>query len=107
MHRIDGLLLAERDQGLVVIDGESAELTTAHRELDLSSRAIVEDPWKRDARHSQWLQAADFVAYAAFQHIVRRPDRAFMWQWYERHLGERIVPENAEGPPRGGPSETL
>lgn len=107
MERIDGLLRTEDDRGIVIVDGEGAELTTAHRELDIASRTIVEDPWKRDARHSQWLQAADFVAYAAFQHIVRRPDRAFMWQWYERCLGERIVHEKAEGPPRGGPSETL
>jgi len=107
MHSIDRLLRNTRDHGLVVIDGENAELASLHRELDLASRTIVEDPWKRDARDSQWLQAADFAAYAAFQAMVRRPHRAFMWQWYERHLGERIVRHNAEGPPRGGPSETL
>lgn len=107
MRRIDEWMRAEGDRGMVVIDGESAELTALHRELALGSRAIVEDPWKRDARESQWLQAADFAAYAAFQAIVRRPDRAFMWQWYERHLGGRIVLHDAEGPPRGGPSETL
>jgi hypothetical protein len=77
------------------------------RELSLASRRIVEDPWKRDARESQWLQAADFVAYAAYQHIVRRPDRAYMWHWYERHLGGRFVAVNAERPPRGGLSETV
>lgn len=107
MWQIDGLLFAHGQHGLVVLDGESPELRTLHGELDSATRRLVEDPWKRDAHESQWLQAADFVAYAAYQQIARRPDRAFMWEWYERQLHERIVGENAEGPPRGGPSETL
>jgi hypothetical protein len=97
MRWIDDLLTADRAHGLVVLDGEGAELRTMHAELDSVSRAIVEDPWKRDARESQWLQAADLVAYAAFQHIARRADRAFMWHWYERCLGERIV-RDADAP---------
>jgi hypothetical protein len=107
MHRIEGFLATEEEQGLVVVDGDSPELRTLHAELDPVTRRIVEDPWKRDARESQWLQAADFVAYAAYQHIARRPDRAFMWHWYERCLGDCLVAENAERPPRGGPSEVL
>lgn len=91
MRRLEALLEPESEQALVVIDGASDELRLMHRELDLGSCAIIEDPWKRDAHGSQWLQAADLVAYAAFQHIVRRSDRAFMWHWYERCLGERIV----------------
>lgn len=51
----------------------------------------VEDLWKRDARDSQWPQIADFAAYAAFQHIAKVPERAFMWRWYEDCLGRRIV----------------
>jgi Protein of unknown function (DUF3800) len=107
MRELERLLTMEEDHGMVVLDGESPELRTLHGELDADARRLIEDPWKRDARESQWLQAADFVAYAAYQHLARRPDRAFMWHWYERHLGERVVIENAEGPPRGGPSETI
>jgi Protein of unknown function (DUF3800) len=107
MHQMERLLAVEQTQALVVVDGNGPELRLLHRELSLASRRIVEDPWKRDARETQWLQAADFVAYAAFQHMARRPDRAFMWHWYERCLGQRIVSENAEGPPEDGPSETL
>jgi hypothetical protein len=109
-HLIQGIerfLSVQREYGLIVVDGESPELMLLHRELDLRSRAIVEDPWKRDARESQWLQAADFVAYAAYQHIARRPARGFMWHWYEQCLGDRTIGENAEGPPEDGPSETL
>ncbi|MGN6188469.1 MAG: DUF3800 domain-containing protein [Conexibacter sp.] len=107
MGQMERVLAVQRTHGLVVMDGDSPELSMLHRELNLGSRRIVEDPWKRDARATQWLQAADFVAYAAYQHIARRPNRAFMWHWYERCLGERIVCENAEGPPEDGPSETL
>jgi hypothetical protein len=106
MQRIDSLLATHGRHGLIVVDGDSPELRTLHGELDPVARRLVEDPWKRDARVSQWLQAADLVAYAAYQHVARRPDRAFMWHWYERHLGERIVGENAKGPPRGDPFET-
>lgn len=104
MLRIERFLSVQREQGLIVVDGESPELMLMHRELDLGSRLIVEDPWKRDARESQWLQAADLVAY---QHIARRPNRGFMWHWYEQCLGDRVLGDNAEGPPEDGPSETL
>ncbi|HKG38633.1 MAG TPA: DUF3800 domain-containing protein [Conexibacter sp.] len=107
MLRIERFLSVQREHGLIVVDGESPELMLMHRELDLESRLIVEDPWKRNARESQWLQAADLVAYAAYQHIARRASRGFMWHWYEQCLGDRVIGENAEGPPEDGPSETL
>ena len=91
MRALEDVLTTRRDRGMVVLDGESSELRTLHGELDPVSRRLVEDPWKRDARESQWLQAADLVAYAAYQHLARRPDRAFMWRWYEQALCERIV----------------
>jgi hypothetical protein len=91
MGWIEELLLAADDWGLVVIDGDNPELRTMHRELDISTRRIVEDPWKRNARESQWPQIADVVAHAAFQSIARNPARAFMWEWYEQQLGAVIV----------------
>ncbi len=91
LRRITVLLDDAGSYGLVVVDGDNEELRTLHTELDHDSRRIVEDPWKRDARESQWLQAADFVAFAAYQHMARRPERAFMWHWYEQCLGHRIL----------------
>ena len=61
------------------------------RELDIATRRVVEDPWMRDARESQWPQVADFVAHVAFQAIVRAPSRAFLWEWYQQRLGTVIV----------------
>jgi hypothetical protein len=91
MGWIDRRLREADDYGLIVVDGESGELRTMHRELDIATRRIVEDPWMRDARESQWPQVADFVAHTAFQAIVRTPSRAFMWEWYEQRLGAVIV----------------
>lgn len=79
MRHINSLLENADDHGLVVVDGDNEELRTLHAELEPASRRILEDPWKRDARESQWLQAADFVAFAAYQQLARRPRRAFMW----------------------------
>jgi hypothetical protein len=91
MDWIDRRLREADDHGLVIVDGESGELRTMHRELDIATRRIVEDPWMRDARESQWPQVADFVAHTAFQAIVRASNRAFMWEWYEQRLGATIV----------------
>jgi hypothetical protein len=91
MDWIDLRLREANDHGMVVLDGESGELRTMHRELDIATRRIVEDPWTRDAGESQWPQVADFVAHTAFQAIVRAPGRAFMWEWYEQRLGAVII----------------
>jgi hypothetical protein len=99
MNWIDLRLREVDDHGLVVIDGEGGELRTMHRELDIATRRIVEDPWTRNARESQWPQVADFVAHTAFQSISRAPNRAFMWEWYEQRLGAVIV---RDGQGRGG-----
>lgn len=87
MQQMSELLQAQETHGLVIMDGDGPELRTLHGELELGSRTLVEDPWKRDARESQWLQAADLVAFAAYQRIALRPERAFMWGWYEQCFG--------------------
>jgi len=91
MNWIDLRLREADDHGVVVLDGEGGELRTMHRELDIATRRIVEDPWMRDARESQWPQVADFVAHTTFQAIMRAPNRAFMWEWYEQRLGAVVV----------------
>lgn len=49
MEWIDRRLRSCDEHGLIVIDGESGDLRTMHRELDIATRRIVEDPWMRDA----------------------------------------------------------
>ncbi|MFC8451776.1 hypothetical protein [Kitasatospora sp. NPDC057223] len=68
----------------VVMDGNGTEklLKAAHRQLPPARRHVVGDPMLVPARLIPLLQAADFVAHAAFQSVVRHPRREFMWGWF-------------------------
>lgn len=77
-------LLADLDEeAMVVVDGlDDSSYRPAHRQLDIKTRRIIEDPLMQSSRHSQLIQMADLVAYAAFQHLVADPEKRFMWDWY-------------------------
>ncbi|POX56354.1 hypothetical protein C3489_04655 [Streptomyces sp. Ru71] len=70
--------------GVVIVDGDGTEtaLRHAHRRLPDPGRRVVGDPVFLAARTSQLLQAADMVAYAAFQTVAKRENRRFMWDWF-------------------------
>lgn len=68
---------------------------------------------------SQLIQAADLVAYSAFQHLARRPDRDVLWNWYEQHIkplvrpawwmacsGSRPARDDQRPPPRRAPEKS-
>ena len=49
-----------------------------HRGLDLATRRVVEDVIMQDSRYSQFIQAADLLAYGAYhKHRQENPD---LWQ---------------------------
>lgn len=51
-------------------------LRDLHRELPIQSRRIIEDVVTKDSRYSQFMQAADLLAYGTYYHDVwRNPDR--------------------------------
>lgn len=55
----------------------AAPYRDVHRRLDIRSRRIVEDVFLQDSKYNQLIQAADLVAYGAFQlHRQRHPE---MW----------------------------
>lgn len=73
-----------------IVDGNGTEraLRAVHRRLPADRRHVQGDPLLVPARQIPLLQAADFVAYAAYQSVVRRPSRAFMWDWYRKVFPE-------------------
>ncbi|MGW1978739.1 DUF3800 domain-containing protein [Streptomyces sp. NPDC001889] len=79
---------------MLCVDGNGTEhtLREAHRRLPHSDRHIIEDPFFAPARGKHLLQAADFVAYTAFQSVVGHTRRDFMKGWFAE-----LLPA-AEGP---------
>ncbi|MER5781779.1 DUF3800 domain-containing protein [Streptomyces mobaraensis] len=75
-------------------DGNGTEqgLKRAHRGLPDEERYIDRELVLEPSWASPLLQAADLVAYTAFQSVIRRESRHFLWDWYARRLPE------AEGP---------
>ncbi|MGO1851475.1 DUF3800 domain-containing protein, partial [Microbacterium sp.] len=47
----------------------------AHRKLELTTRRVLEDVIMQDSRYSQFIQAADLLAYGAFhKHLQSHPE---------------------------------
>lgn len=75
LHR-GGDVTAEESAGLWETAVRNATpYRRVHRELELSTRRIVEDVIMQDSRYSQLIQAVDLVAYGAYQrHRQLHPD---------------------------------
>lgn len=75
-----------------------------HRALDLSTRRIIEDVIGHDSKSSQLIQAADLVAYGAYQWKAHISPEIWpkvtpvpkVWQAYEK-LEERWMPDAEHG----------
>jgi len=85
---IDGLLSADGDLGIIVMDGNGTDPSyrRAHRNLKLATRSIIEDPAFQPSHESQFVQMADLVAYVSYQHLLRAPNRRFMSAWFPTYL---------------------
>lgn len=87
---IDRRLFLGDLQGIMVIDGEGDGscrfYTRLFRSLDLSGKQLIAAPVFQPSDESQWIQIADIVAYAAYQSVIKRPDREFCWTWYEDYI---------------------
>ncbi|MEW2491782.1 DUF3800 domain-containing protein [Streptomyces sp. NPDC048411] len=84
LHQLNRELATSGTYGVVIVDGDGTEsaLRRAHRALPDEGRHIIGDPVFRPARDLDLLQAADMLAYSAYQSIAKRPSRAFMWHWF-------------------------
>lgn len=100
VRHLDASLTGDDEWGMLIMDGDGTDTSyiSAHRQLSLSQRSLLEDPAFQNSARSQWVQIADLVAYAGYQSIARIPEKHFSWRWYEalsRH-GAKVHP--AEGP---------
>lgn len=97
VRMLDDRLTADGELGLVVMDGDGSDpaYRAAHRELKLSTRSVLEDPFFRGSDASQWIQMADMIAYSAYQHLMRKPTKEATWGWYSEILAAASVTGNA------------
>lgn len=97
-HQLYGRLLGWIDRwlanldayGIVIIDGEDQGLKyrRSHRELDIKTRRIVEDPQPMPSHESQLIQMADWCAYSCYRHL--RAERDGKTTRDSLHFGERL-----------------
>jgi hypothetical protein len=84
--------LEEQDGHAVLLcDGTDVGHGAHHRALDTKTSRVIERPWMHSSHDHQFIQVADFIAYAAFQCVSRQPGKNELWPLYETLLAERIV----------------
>jgi Protein of unknown function (DUF3800) len=78
--------------GIVIVDGQDEDATywSAHRDLSLANRRVIEDPWMQPSHASQLIQMADVVAYAAHQQLTADGRRS-MADWYGATIAPLVV----------------
>jgi hypothetical protein len=89
VEHLDADLHDDGSHGMIVMDGAPDErLIKTHRDHHRTrGRRLIEQPHFHLSRRHQWVQMADFAAWAAFQSLVRNPAKAHTWNWYERTIG--------------------
>ena len=94
LAEVDSQLAAEDSWAVMIVDGQGGDGThkAAHRDLKLTSRRILEDPWFVDSKVSQFVQMADIASYSVFQAHGVNPTRQFMWGYMVRYLHNREWP---------------
>ncbi|MFI5716089.1 DUF3800 domain-containing protein [Nocardia sp. NPDC051750] len=97
VRRWDAELAATGSFGVVNMDGNGTDRSyfNAHRDLKLDTRHIIEDPMFHDSKTSQWIQAADLVAYAAYIQLNPHSGNKYGADWYNNYLS----PSDPEGGP--------
>ncbi|MBZ9642970.1 DUF3800 domain-containing protein [Streptomyces sp. PSKA30] len=84
LRHVNAELTATGHHGIMIVDGDGTEasLRHAHQRLPERERRVLGDPLFLPARQNHLLQAADMVAYAAFQNVAKQENRRFMWDWF-------------------------
>ncbi|SDQ62403.1 Protein of unknown function [Curtobacterium sp. UNCCL20] len=84
-------LSADGELAMLFMDGNGTDHSyrTAHRQLQLDVRRIIEDPLMIDSASSHLVQMADLAAWCAYVAVERPRRHEFAWSWYEDHLSVR------------------
>lgn len=93
VQHLDRRLEDAGEWGFLVMDGDGSDgsYITAHRQLPIATRSLIEDPAFQHSYRSQWVQLADLTAYAAYQSLARVAEKKFAWDWYTT-LADRCDP---------------
>lgn len=91
MARFEQELADSQTLAIVFVDGDGSDPSyrTAHRELKLADRRVIEDAIHLDSRTSQLVQMADLVAWSANACIDQHRNNEFAWDWYTDYLTQR------------------
>jgi hypothetical protein len=89
--RFESELAGTESHALLFMDGDGSDLSyrTAHRELRLNERRVIEDAIHLDSATSQLIQMADLVAWSAYAAVEQHTPQSFAWSWYSDFLSER------------------
>jgi hypothetical protein len=89
VEHLDTDLHLDGSMGMILMDGApDHRLIKAHREHHRSrGRRLIEQPQFHLSSSHQWVQMADFAAWAAYQSLVHNPAKAHTWHWYARTIG--------------------
>ena len=99
LRRVEQELSELESVGIVIVDGQDEDSVywSAHRDLPLTTRRVIEDPWMQPSHGSQLVQMADIVAYSAHQFVVGDSSRRAMSDWYPRFIASSVKhPEAGE-----------
>ncbi len=64
-------------------DGSNTGYATSHHQRNITTSRLIEDPFFRHASTSQWVQAADLVAWTAYRSLRPGAHRAEHDSWYD------------------------
>ena len=102
---IEADMTSEDSFGLVVLDGGDPghKFRRRHRDLDIKTRRIIEDPQLVPSDESQLIQMVDWIVHAAFRHIRGDVDRDDLRTiaLYPTVLERLIVPGAEDSNPNG------
>ncbi|WP_033339597.1 DUF3800 domain-containing protein [Catenuloplanes japonicus] len=85
LDALDTRLLATDTYGSVIMDGDGSNTgyATSHHQRNITTSRLIEDPFFRHASTSQWVQAADLVAWTAYRSLRPGAHRAEHDSWYD------------------------